>query len=110
MDYGWKPGQSGNPNGRPSGARNKSSYQLRERLKERGDKDPAEFLSEIVSNEEDPKELRIAASRELMPYFYSKLGATPVPIPPQYVQEAVSLPRPKNIDEIGPLASRNCCV
>jgi hypothetical protein len=85
--------------GRPTGARNKTSYQLRDRLKARGDKDPAEFLSEIVSNEKEPKELRIAASGQLMPYYHSKLGATPVLPPPQYIQEAVSLPRPTSIRE-----------
>lgn len=107
-DYLWKPGQSGNPNGRPRGARNRSSYELREALKARGDRDPAEFLSEIVSNENESKELRIAASGQLMPYYHSKLGATPVPPPPQYVQEAISLPRPTTIsqasDNIGRLS------
>jgi hypothetical protein len=83
--------------GRPQGARNKSSYDLRERLKARGDRDPAEFLSEIISNENEPKELRIAASGVLMPYYHSKLGATPVLPPPQYVEEAISLPRPDTI-------------
>jgi hypothetical protein len=85
--------------GRPAGARNKSSYELRERLKARGDKDPAEFLSELVSGENEPKELRIAASGQLMPYYHSKLGATPIPPSPVYVQEAISLPRPTNIRE-----------
>jgi hypothetical protein len=88
-DYLWKPGQSGNPNGRPSGARNKSCYALREALKALGDRDPAEFLSEIVSNENEPKELRIAASGQPMPYYHSKLGAISVPLPPVYVQEAI---------------------
>jgi hypothetical protein len=31
-------------------ARNRGSYELRERLKARGGKDPAEFLSDIISN------------------------------------------------------------
>jgi hypothetical protein len=98
-DYHWSPGQSGNPNGRPSGARNKTSYALRERLKARGDKDPAEFLSELVSNESEPKELRIAASGQLMPYYHSKLGAIPVQPDLVYFEQAVTLPRPTSIRE-----------
>jgi hypothetical protein len=93
----WKAGESGNPTGRPAGARNRSSYELRERLRTRGDIDPADFLSWLVSNENEPKELRIAASGQLMPYYHSKLGATPVPPPPQYIEEAISLPRPGTI-------------
>jgi hypothetical protein len=91
--------QPGNKHGegRPRGARNKSSYELREWLKSRGGKDPAEFLSEIVSNENLSQELRIAASGQLMPYYHSKLGATPIPPSPVYVQEAVSLPPPTTI-------------
>src|SRR5690349_1865500 len=98
-EKGFKPGPSGNPNGRPVGARNKSSYELREKLKERGDRDPAEFLSEVVSNPNEPTELRIAASNYLMPYYHSKLGATPVPPPPQYVEQAINLPAPKTIQQ-----------
>jgi hypothetical protein len=62
MDAGWKSGQSGNPNGRPSGARNRGSYELRERLKARGGKDPAEFLSDIISSSDASTECKIAAS------------------------------------------------
>ena len=83
--------------GRPTGARNRSSYELREKLKARGDRDPAEFLSSIVSDNNQSTEVRIAASGQLMPYYHSKLGATPVPPPPVYVQEAVSLPAPSTI-------------
>ena len=105
-DSGWKPGQSGNPNGRPAGARNRSSYELRDRLKARGGKDPAEFLSEIVSNEEEPTDLRIAASDKLMPYYYSKLGAVTPPPDPVFMEQAVTLPRPASIR----LASENIAL
>jgi len=99
MDAGWKSGQSGNPNGRPSGARNRGSYELRERLKARGGIEPAEFLSDLISNPHVTTECKIAASGQLMPYYHSKLGATPIPPSPVYVQEAISLPRPTNIRE-----------
>ena len=90
--------QPGN-DGRPKGARNRGSYELRERLKARGGKDPAEFLSDIISNSNASLECKIAASANLMPYYHSKLGATPIPPSPIYAQEAVSLPRPKTIRE-----------
>ena len=90
--------QPGN-DGRPKGARNRGSYELRERLKARGGKDPAEFLSDIISNSNASTECKIAASANLMPYYHSKLGATPIPPSPIYAQEAVSLPRPKTIRE-----------
>jgi hypothetical protein len=89
--------QPGN-DGRPKGARNRGSYELRERLKARGGKDPAEFLSDIISSPHATTECKIAASGQLMPYYHSKLGATPVPLPPQYF-EAVTLTRPTNIRE-----------
>jgi hypothetical protein len=83
--------------GRPAGARNRTSYELREKLKARGGKDPAEFLSDIISDKTQSTEVRVAASGQLMPYYHSKLGATPVPPSPVYVQEAVSLPKPTTI-------------
>src|SRR5262249_26496700 len=55
---------------------------LEQRLKDRGDTDPAEFCSSIVSNPQEPTELRLAASNYLLPYLYSKRGALP---PPRYV-------------------------
>jgi hypothetical protein len=87
----FKPGEGG----RVLGARNKASYELRERLKSRGDKDPAEFLSEIVSNEQDSKELRVAASNVLMPYLYNKHA--PIAPPPTLIllEEQVAIPHPR---------------
>src|SRR5262245_27617779 len=63
--------------GRPRGSRNKRNEEIFHRLEERGDKDPADFLSELVTNEQEPKELRLQAANFLMPYKYSKRGALP---------------------------------
>jgi hypothetical protein len=76
----WNP----NPWGRPVGSRNRRDAAIWEKLESRGDKDPAEFLSELVSNQNEPKELRAQAANYLMPYKYSKRGATPVPPEPTY--------------------------
>jgi hypothetical protein len=61
--------RAGQSTGRKPGAQNRISGELRERLKNRGGKDPAEYLSEVVSDEKQPQELRIAASNVLMLTF-----------------------------------------
>jgi hypothetical protein len=98
----WKEGQSGNPSGRPPGARNRGSYELRERLKARGDKDPAEFLSDIISSSNASTECKIAASNALMPYYHSKLGATPVEPAKIYLEIQIQYPcpDPKTMDQV----------
>jgi hypothetical protein len=80
----FKQGETGNPNGRPVGSRNKRDAALWEKLEARGDKDPAEFLSSLVTNEEESQELRASAANWLLPYKYSKRGATPVPPEPTF--------------------------
>jgi hypothetical protein len=92
----FKPGNQFST-GRPAGARNKGTYELRERLKERGDIDPAEFLSNLISSSDASTECKIQASGQLLPYYHSKLGATPVPPPPVYLEEAIHLPRPTTV-------------
>ena len=77
-------------NGRPQGSANRRSEQLRIRLKDRGDVDPADYCSSIVSNEKEPTELRLAASNYLLPYLYPKRGAVPTP---RYVEESIDIPQ-----------------
>jgi hypothetical protein len=92
--------KSGNDDGkgRPSGARNRGSYELRERLKSRPSfVDPAEFLCDIVSNPNASTECKIAASGNLMPYLYSKLGAI---TPPTFIETKIAVPEIKSIDDL----------
>jgi hypothetical protein len=49
---------------------------LRDRLRALGYLDPADFLSSIVTDKREARELRIQAAGLLMPYQYSKLGKT----------------------------------
>jgi hypothetical protein len=65
--------------GRRPGSRNKRTAEIFHRLENRGDLDPADLLSSIVTNNEESKELRIQAAGLLMPYKYSKCGTAPVP-------------------------------
>lgn len=45
----FKAGEVANPNGRPPGSRNKRTQELLDLLQSRGDKDPLDFLSEVIS-------------------------------------------------------------
>jgi hypothetical protein len=78
--------------GRTPGSQNRSSYELRERLKKRGGLDPAEFLHDLVSDEKNSQELRVAASNVLMPYLYNKLAPIAPPPLPILLEEQVVLP------------------
>src|SRR5262244_198284 len=75
----FQPGHTLSP-GRPAGSRNKRTAEIFNRLENRGDLDPADLLSSIVTNNQEPKELRIQAAGLLMPYKYSKCGTAPVQV------------------------------
>jgi hypothetical protein len=92
----WKEGQSPNPNGRTRGSRNRRNSELWARLEARGDKDPADLLSEIVTNENEQKELRIQAAGMLMPYKYAKVTA---PAPTVFIDQTININRPTSIRE-----------
>jgi hypothetical protein len=82
-DYYFQPGNK-ESTGRPKGALNRRSFELENRLRERGDTDPADFLSSLITNQDESTELRAAASNYLLPYLYSKRGAMP---PPRYIDD-----------------------
>ncbi len=67
----FQPGQSGNPGGRPSAAK-----ELRERIRERGE-DLVEGLLAIALDTAESGKNRIAATRELLDRGY---GKSPQPI------------------------------
>jgi hypothetical protein len=50
----WTKGESSNPNGRPKGSRNKRTQEILDLIQERGDKDPLDALSKIISTKKDP--------------------------------------------------------
>ena len=95
MDHLFQPGNELGK-GRPPGAPNRRTNELRIRLQNRGDIDPAEFCSSIVSNPNEPTELRLAASNYLLPYLYAKRGAVPTP---RYIDEPIQLPEPTTIEQ-----------
>jgi hypothetical protein len=75
----FQPGHTFSP-GRRHGSRNKRTAEIFNHLENRGDLDPADLLSSIVTNNQEPKELRIQAAGLLMPYKYSKCGTAPVQV------------------------------
>ena len=90
-----QPGHTLSP-GRRHGSRNKRTAEIFNRLENRGDLDPADLLSSIVTNNEEPKELRIQAAGLLMPYKYSKCGTAPVLV---YVDVPIERPTFERISD-----------
>ena len=84
----FQPGHKLSP-GRRHGSRNKRTEEIFNRLEERGDLDPAELLSSIVTNTEESQELRIQAAGLLMPYKYSKCRTAPVQV---YIDVPIECP------------------
>ena len=83
----FQPGHTFSP-GRRHGSRNKRT-EIFNRLENRGDLDPADLLSSIVTNNQEPKELRIQAAGLLMPYKHSKCGTSPVQV---YIHVPLDVP------------------
>ena len=82
-------GQTNNPNGRTPGSRNKRTEDVWKALEARGDKDPLDFLSALITNEATEAGLRVAAANYILPYKHSKRGPTPAP---RYVEDAITIP------------------
>src|SRR5215831_1793659 len=95
----FQPGHTLSP-GRRHGSRNKRTAEIFHRLETRGDIDPADLLSSIVTNPQEQQELRIQAAGLLMPYKYGKHGSIP---PLRYIDEPIQLPEPQTIEQ----ANRN---
>jgi hypothetical protein len=91
----FQPGHKLSP-GRQLGSRNKRNAELFERLEGRGDKDPAELLSEIVTNNQESQELRIQAAGLLMPYKYGKHGSIP---PARFVELEIDVNEFSNVSD-----------
>ena len=93
----FQPGQVTNPNGRKVGPRNKRTQQILDLIAGRGDKDPLDFLSEVISgNGSYTPELKVQAANIAAPYIHSKRGTIPAP---RFVDEAIQVPDFNTIDE-----------
>jgi hypothetical protein len=85
---GFIQGESGNPNGRPVGARNRRTKEIIEQIIKSGNKDPLVTLSELQANSQD-ESIRASAANMLAPFLHSKLTATPAP---RFVETEITLP------------------
>jgi hypothetical protein len=81
----YRPGQSGNPRGRPVGSRKRPTALVLRIMKERNDTDPLALLSTIVTTAEAPLELRVQAAGMLAPYTHSRCTA-------RYIRKKIDLP------------------
>jgi hypothetical protein len=90
MDHLWSPGESGNPNGRPIGARNRRTKEIINQIISSGNQDPLLTLSDLQAKSTD-EGIRATAANMLAPFMHSKLTATPAP---RYIENPVVFPHP----------------
>jgi hypothetical protein len=87
----FQPGTIPNPNGRSRESHNKRTAKIYFSLQDRGDLDPADYLSSIVSDTTAPRDVRMQAANMLMPYMHSKAGVLPAKL---YVNYMINFPHP----------------
>jgi hypothetical protein len=96
---GWKPakpfpkGTGGNPAGKPKGAKDRTPRNIWDLLRKRGDKDPLDLLSQVVSSELVDMPLRIQAAATLASYRHGRRPSF------RYVESAVGLKAPVTLEE-----------
>jgi hypothetical protein len=91
----FQPGIAANPNGRPKGSRNRRTQEILDLIQGRGDKDPLDALSEIVTTNKDPNIVATAANM-LAPYVHSKRGTLSAP---RFLPDTVEVPAFRSITE-----------
>jgi hypothetical protein len=74
--------------GRPAGSRNRRTQEILDLLQGRGDKDPLDALSDIITKNQDPN-IVATASNMLAPYLHSKRGTVPAP---RFLSDPVVVP------------------
>ena len=70
----FEKGKSGNPSGKPRGAKNYKTLAFEERLESLGC-DPVQVLASICNDEGEETSLRLSAAKELVGYVYPKRKA-----------------------------------
>jgi hypothetical protein len=91
----FQPGFASNPQGRPKGSRNRRTQEILDLIQGRGDKDPLDALSEIITTNQDANIVATAANI-LAPYLHSKKSTTPAP---RFVPEQIEVPQFQTIQQ-----------
>jgi hypothetical protein len=87
----------GNAKGRVPGSRNKRTQEILDLIQSRGDKDPLDFLSEVISSENHyTVDQKISAANYLNPYLHSKRS---VLVDPRFIETPVQVPEFQSIEE-----------
>jgi hypothetical protein len=87
---------NGNSKSRIPGTRNKRTQEILDLIQARGDKDPLDALSDIITKNQDPA-IVAQASNILAPYLHSKRSvAAPAP---RYIDSPVQVPNFQSIEE-----------
>ena len=96
-------GAGGNPN-KVHGARTKATARKVAELNARGDLDPLDYLSSLVTNPNTDAVLRAQAAQAIMPYRHSRMGNTPVPPEPVFFDPETEFhpphPEPRSVEEV----------
>jgi len=88
----FKPGFSGNPRGRPLGARKKITQLIPVTLDGQPAPDPLEFFASVMARPRAPLPLRLQAAGLLSPYVYARATA-------RFVSKPVELPVTETVEQ-----------
>jgi hypothetical protein len=91
----FRPGEVGNPEGRPVGSRNKRTTEILNMCKKANHKDSVFALSELVTTTTD-ESIRVAAANALAPYQHSKWQSSPVP---RFIETPLEIATPETIEQ-----------
>jgi hypothetical protein len=81
--------------GRPKGSLNKRTQEVLDLIQGRGDTDPLDALSKLITTSQDPN-IVATASNMLAPYVHSKRGTLPAP---RFIPEQIEVPTFTSIDK-----------
>jgi hypothetical protein len=90
----FAPGETGNPEGRPVGARNRRTTLIIQQIIKSGNQDPLLTLSELQAKSTD-ESIRATAANMLAPFLHSKLQSVPTP---RFIETELTLPPLTTLD------------
>ena len=95
----WTLGVSGNPNGRPTGPRDKKYRKYQIQAEEEKLEDPVLFQHRKLSDESIDIAVRASIASNISSYYYPKWGTVSPPPTPIYNENPFTLPPPTTIEQ-----------